>query len=543
MMLWLMGSFALAVGAVSPSNGSMAVKFGGEEEIPCFLQVSMERQLPQAPEKKHHTHFHLGERWPLWVIRNHMQKGVVTPKSNSSGWQVAYEPEKVTPLLHSLGQFSKGMVIFLYVCLMIMVLAWLMRGLPKKAPQDEKVKDGCPRTWLIFLCSTYGFIYFTTDQYAPSLPQMGVDLSGSQDLMIATVQMNFVTKSALGLVIAGISDYVGRRPVMVCCLPLLALASFACGCAPNADWFVAARFLQSLGEAVEPLIFAACRDYFAKPQDRIMVITAVELISSTAQMVAPIFGGFSSVVFGWRFSFFCLALVWGLHAAYAARYMIESCPDAQQEEKEGSYFFGIRKILAPASLFLLLTESCVIVPFQVFNANFGYVAQVNYGQSAVATAFFFLGWSVVDAVGIIVMQWWQYASGLSIHRVSRTVMVMFGLTGIFSLYLGSFADHLSSYLTASFLQSLLNAAALILLNVLYFEPLEQCAGLAASFEILAQDFLPCFYSMICTQSLIHSGVESYMDLQSVSFVAAPIFYLGYELVSRRPANCQSDGDS
>ena len=334
-----------------------------KQVVPVW-QVSMERQLPQAPEKKHHTHFHLGERWPLWVIRNHMQKGVVTPKNNSSGWQVAYEPEEVTPLLHSLGQFSKGMVIFLYVCLMIMVLAWLMRGLPKKAPQDKKVKDGCPRTWLIFLCSTYGFIYFTTDQYAPSLPQMGVDLSGSQDLMIATVQMNFVTKSALGLVIAGISDYVGRRPVMVCCLPLLALASFACGCAPNADWFVAARFLQSLGEAVEPLIFAACRDYFAKPEDRIMVITAVELISSTAQMVAPIFGGFSSVVFGWRFSFFCLALVWGLHAAYAARYMIESCPDAQQEEKEGSYFFGIRKILAPASLFLLLTESCVIVPFK-----------------------------------------------------------------------------------------------------------------------------------------------------------------------------------
>ena len=122
--------------------------------------------------------------------------------------------------------------------------------------------------------------------------------------------------------------------------------------------------------------------------------------------------------------------------------------------------------------------------------------------------------------------------------------VMFGLTGIFSLYLGSFAEHLSSYLTASFLQSLLNAAALILLNVLYFEPLEQCAGLAASFEILAQDFLPCFYSMICTQSLIHSGVESYMDLQSVSFVAAPVFYLGYELVSRRPANCQrSDAHS
>ena len=138
-------------------------------------QVSMERQLPQAPEKKHHTHFHLGERWPLWVIRNHMQKRSCDSKKAiplDGRWHM--NPKKVTPLLHSLGQFSKGMVIFLYVCLMIMVLAWLMRGLPKKAPQDKKVKDGCPRTWLIFLCSTYGFIYFTTDQYAPSLPQMGV---------------------------------------------------------------------------------------------------------------------------------------------------------------------------------------------------------------------------------------------------------------------------------------------------------------------------------------------------------------------------------
>lgn len=110
------------------------------------------------------------------------------------------------------------------------------------------------------------------------------------------------------------------------------------------------------------------------------------------------------------------------------------------------------------------------------------------------------------------------------------------------------------------------------MNVLYFEPLEDCAGLAASIEILFKYVPPCLYSMICTQSLIHSGVQSYMNLQSaswvhccrfifsllniwmflqypgtarqvgmagviwceVSYLACPLFYLGYEAFRLQP---------
>ena len=174
---------------------------------------------------------------------------------------------------------------------------------------------------------------------------------------------------------------------------------------------------------MEPVIFAACRDYFAKPEDRIMVITAVELIGSTAQMVAPIFGGFSSVVFGWRFSFFCLALVWGLHAAYAARYMLESCPNSRQEkEEEGSYSFGLRKICTPGPLCLLFTDFCAVIPFMVFTSNIGYVTQVNYGLSAIGTSFCMLSWAVIDAVGVIGTQCLQSTTGLSIPQISRMMM-------------------------------------------------------------------------------------------------------------------------
>ena len=69
----------------------------------------------------------------------------------------------------------------------------------KKAPQHESAQDGCDTSRAIFLCITFALTWSTTDQYAPSLPQMGVDLSGSQAVMSATVQSNFVVKSVFGL--------------------------------------------------------------------------------------------------------------------------------------------------------------------------------------------------------------------------------------------------------------------------------------------------------------------------------------------------------
>lgn len=44
--------------------------------------------------------------------------------------------------------------------------------------------------------------------------------------------------------------------------------SLCCGCASRIEWFIAGRFLQGLGESVEPVVFAVCRDYFQKPEVR-----------------------------------------------------------------------------------------------------------------------------------------------------------------------------------------------------------------------------------------------------------------------------------
>jgi len=57
-------------------------------------------------------------------------------------------------------------------------------------------------------------------------------------------------------------------------------------------------------------------------------------------------------------------------------------------------------------------------------------------------------------------------------------------------------------------------------NVLFFEPLQDCAGMAASFEILAQSVPASIFSAFATQSMIHFRdwvlVVSETDFLSVS---------------------------
>ena len=133
-----------------------------EDTLGGFLQVNIETHSTDPAQQAD-----VRNLWPSLEVKESRMPQV-------------YQHETVTPLLHFFSQFSKAVVIVLYVFLLMLITVWLLRGLPKKAPQEASVKDGCPRSWLIFLCTTYGFILCAADQYVPSIPQMGVDLSGSQ---------------------------------------------------------------------------------------------------------------------------------------------------------------------------------------------------------------------------------------------------------------------------------------------------------------------------------------------------------------------------
>ena len=204
------------------------------EDLPSFLQVTVEVNRSWRYDANS-TSFQTTKILNTNTSRSGPKFWQAQAKTVETGHEATLEKEKVTPVLHLVSEFSKGVIVLLYAGLSMMVLYWMLCGLPKKAPQHESVQDGCDTSWAIFLCITFALTWSTTDQYAPSLPQMGVDLSGSQAVMSATVQSNFVVKSVFGLFTASLSDRIGRRPAMVSCLCLLTATTLCCGCARAAS--------------------------------------------------------------------------------------------------------------------------------------------------------------------------------------------------------------------------------------------------------------------------------------------------------------------
>lgn len=64
-------------------------------------------------------------------------------------------------------------------------------------------------------------------------------------------------------------------------------------------------------------------------------------------------------------------------------------------------------------------------------------------------------------------------------------MVLFTFIGLVSFVLASyFSDFLWSYLVGSFSQATVQTVGVVSLNVLFFAPLEDCAGIAAAYDMI-----------------------------------------------------------
>lgn len=412
---------------------------------------------------------------------------------------------------------SKGIVSFIFLSFLVLCVC-LLRGLPARAPQHPSVKEGVQWSWVVFMGAVYTLTYFTTDQYVPNLPEMGLDLNGSQGLMSFTVQMNFVVKAFSGVFTAGLSDRIGRRPTLLVCIFVLSLASFCCGSAQRVEWFVAARILQGMGESAEPVIFAMARDYFTDPEQRFRMVAALNVMSIGGMLVAPVVGGFVSEFSSWRVPFWALALTWALLGIYACGTMVESCPDQQSDTS----LKDVLKIFQPELLWLLLSESCMMAAYLTFNANLSYLVQVVFRDSTMTTSMIMLTFGALNGLGLLVMK--RILSG-NLLEAAKTAVWIYASTGLIFSILGLFfSQFMWAYLLGSFLQASVGVMALVSVNVLFFEPLKDCAGMAAACEICAKSVIPCLYSMMATQSLIFSGAFGLIQCQALACLVSGLVF-------------------
>ena len=164
-----------------------------------------------------------------------------------------------------------------------------------------------------------------------ALPAIGRDFHASVASMQWVVDGYTLPLAGLLLLGGALGDAHGRRRAFVTGTIWFALASLACGLAPNAGFLIAARALQGAGAALlTPGSLAILQASFA-PGDRARAIGAWSGLGGVATAAGPFLGGWLIGAVSWRLVFFINLPVAAAVVVIAVRHVPESrAPGPQQ---------------------------------------------------------------------------------------------------------------------------------------------------------------------------------------------------------------------
>src|SRR6478736_8363399 len=136
-----------------------------------------------------------------------------------------------------------------------------------------------------------------------ALPSIGASLDADVSGLQWIINAYTLTLASFILLGGSLGDRFGRRRVFVIGMVWFALASLACGLAPNVQVLVASRAVQGIGGALlVPGSLAILQSSF-RPQDRMRAIGAWSGLAGIAGAAGPFLGGWLVEVASWRWIF------------------------------------------------------------------------------------------------------------------------------------------------------------------------------------------------------------------------------------------------
>lgn len=161
--------------------------------------------------------------------------------------------------------------------------------------------------WLLITCTLVTTLYATSLTIANvSLPQIQGALSASPDQISWVVTANLIA-TAVTIPLAGwIAGRFGRRRAMIWGIAGFAVATIMCGFATSLGELVFWRVLQSaFGSPLTPISQSVVIDEFTGAK-RSRALAIYSMGVSVPPTLAPLFGGYISEQFSWRWVFFIL---------------------------------------------------------------------------------------------------------------------------------------------------------------------------------------------------------------------------------------------
>jgi DHA1 family bicyclomycin/chloramphenicol resistance-like MFS transporter len=162
---------------------------------------------------------------------------------------------------------------------------------------------------LFLLGMLQAFAPVSIDMYLPAMPQMEQVFHTSAAAVQYTM-ITFLVGFALGQSLYGpITDRFGRKPPLYVSLSLFIVSSAACALAPSIQLMSFFRLLQAIGACGGGVISRAIvRDLFP-PADLRRIFSMLILVVGVSPIIAPMFGSYLLLWFGWRAAFVTQTLI------------------------------------------------------------------------------------------------------------------------------------------------------------------------------------------------------------------------------------------
>jgi len=240
-----------------------------------------------------------------------------------------------------------------------------VNAVPSKANHTAK--------WhLIVLVSLMSMVGpFSIDTYLPAFESMEADLGVNRILMTKTLGAYLMAFGASTLVWGAITDWIGRKPVMIISLGSYFISSAACALASDFDHLLWLRVFQGLGVGGALIAGRAMVRDVLDTKDAQKAMAYVMMLFSAAPALAPVIGGWLHDFFGWRSIFWFLAIYGIVVMAYAVIVARESLPQENRSSiriQEVSRVY-LKTLQSPRYLRLVFILAFAFASFFVFIAG------------------------------------------------------------------------------------------------------------------------------------------------------------------------------
>jgi EmrB/QacA subfamily drug resistance transporter len=205
-------------------------------------------------------------------------------------------------------------------------------------------KEPRMRKWwpLVAICAGACMLLVDVTIVNVALPDMARQLHTTFSDLQWVIDLYALVLGALVLTVGAVADRFGRRRLYLIGLVLFAVASLACGLAPNVALLIAARGVQGVGAAAMFATTMALISNTYTGRDRGMAFGIWGAVNGAASALGPVIGGLLTVNFGWRWIFLVNLPVSVVAVALTLRVVTESRdPNPRRVDLPGMVSFTV----------------------------------------------------------------------------------------------------------------------------------------------------------------------------------------------------------